>query len=264
MRKFPFQWFFIAVALAAVLYLFGPWREEATGEAARPVLRIATEGAYAPFNYVDASGQLAGFDIEIGRTLCAQMQVECAFQAVAWDGLIPGLLENRYDVILASMLITPERRAQVAFTQPYYRTPSRFAAHKDFKIADVSPKAMADMTLGAQRGTVQAAYLAAHYQDFRLYDTVDEALLDLAAKRVIAVLGEQVHFHGWLASDAGACCELVGPELRDPAAFGEGTGIAVRLQDQELLAKLDAALLAIKADGRYGAINARYFPFSIE
>lgn len=247
----------IILALASTYY----WLRPAPSNKA--YLRIATEGAYAPFNFVAADGRLTGFDIDIGQALCERMNRQCEFTAVPWDGLIPGLLEKRYDVILASMLITEERKAIINFTNPYYRTPSRFVVHKG-EVSDISSQAMADMTIGAQRGTAQARYLEGRYQDFRLYETADDALAELANKRLNAVLGEQVHIHAWLGGDAGRCCEMVGPELRDPKDFGEGTGIAVRKEDQELLGLLNAALIAIKKDGTYRRINARYFPFSIE
>ena len=107
-----------------------------------PTLRIATEGAYPPFNYFTADGKLAGFDIEIGRALCAKMQAKCTFVAQDWDGIIPALLANKYDVIIASMFITAERRQKVDFTEPYQKSAMTFVVPKDSTLTDFSPAAM--------------------------------------------------------------------------------------------------------------------------
>ena len=102
----------LAFAAAAVI-VFG------TAATAQEKLRLGTEGAYPPFNFIDSSGTVTGFDVEIGLALCAQMGVECEVVAQDWDGIIPGLLAKKYDLIIASMFITDERKKQVAFTDPY-------------------------------------------------------------------------------------------------------------------------------------------------
>lgn len=122
-------------------------------------IRIGTEGAYPPFNYYTADGQLAGFDIEIGKALCSEMKVECEFVAQDWDGIIPALLAGKYDMILASMFITDARKQQVAFSEPYQASAMTFVVDKQSGIKDVSPEAMKGMIIGAQGSTTQAEYL---------------------------------------------------------------------------------------------------------
>lgn len=227
-------------------------------------VRIGTEGAYPPFNSVDSTGQLVGFDIEIGKALCEKMKVECTFVAQDWDGIIPALLANKYDVILASMAITDERKQKVAFTIPYYQTPGNFIAPKDTKITDISPEAMKGKTIGAQSSTTGASYLEDKYKgaDIKLYPTQDEANADLANGRLDAVLADKFVLYEWIEkSPDGKCCKFVGPDLM--GVNPDGTGIAVRKDDNELREKLNAAIKEIVADGTYQKINAKYFPFSI-
>ena len=108
-----------------------PEATEATSASTGDVLRIGTEGAYAPFNYTNADGTLGGFDVEIANALCADMQVTCEIIAQDWDGIIPGLKAGKYDAIVAAMSVTPERSQQVSFTDPYFSNALVFLAKKD-------------------------------------------------------------------------------------------------------------------------------------
>jgi len=227
-------------------------------------VRIGTEGAYPPFNSVDSSGQLVGFDIDIAKALCAKMKVECTFVAQDWDGIIPALQAKKYDAIVASMSITDERKKAVAFTDPYYLTPGNFIAPKDTKITDISPAAMKGKTIGAQSSTTGGTYLEDKYKgaDIKLYPTQDEANADLAAGRLDAVLADKFVLYEWLEkSEPGKCCKFVGADLTD--VNPDGTGIAVRKEDNELREAFNKAIKEIVADGTYKTINAKYFPFPI-
>ncbi len=230
------------------------------------MVRIGTEGAYPPFNYYDSNKELQGFDVEIAKAICDKMAVKCEFVAQDWDGIIPALLANKYDAIVASMSITEERKKQVDFTDKYYNTPARFIVRKDADNKDVSPEGLKGKTVGAQSATIHANYLEGEYPDseLKLYGTQDEANLDLVAGRLDAVLADSIVLYEWLEkTDDGKCCEFVGEPLTDPTYFGDGAGIAVRKEDQDLKKMMNDALAAIIEDGTYEKINQKYFPFSI-
>ena len=231
-------------------------------------IRIASEGAYPPFNMLNADNQLEGFDVDVARAVCAAAKVSCEFVAQDWEGLIPALLAGKFDVVFASMSITAERRKVVAFSERYYASPALFVADKTSGLMDSSPRALAGRTLGAKSGTVNARYLEEVYAPagakVKLYATQEEANLDLSAGRLDAVLADKLVMLPWLKNAGdGDCCQVIGHDLADPAYFGEGVGAALRKQDADLKALIDGALAQIRADGTYERINARYFPFSI-
>lgn len=243
-----------AVSLVAVATL------GSTGAMAADKIRIATEGAYAPFNMVDDKGQLVGFDVDIAKALCKQMKADCKIVAQDWDGIIPGLLGRKYDAIIASMSITPERSKVVDFTNPYYSNVLAFVAPKSTKL-DTSKAGLKGLTIGAQRATVASQYLEDHLADtvkIKLYDTQDNAYLDLAAGRLDGLLSDKFPAYDWLKTKDGQGFEFKGKDVDT----NDKIGIAIRKGDP-LKAKFNKALKAIVADGTYAKINAKYFPFSI-
>lgn len=228
-------------------------------------LVIGTEGAYPPFNFIDAAGKIGGFDVDIGMALCAEMKVECDVVSQDWDGIIPALQAKKFDFMIASMFITPERAEKVAFTKAYYKAPMTHIAPKGAGITDFTAEGMKGKTIGAQSGTTQAEYAAATYPDadIKLYPTQDEVNLDMVNGRLDLSVGDMLPMMAWLKTDDGACCELIGKPIADEKWIGKGAGIAVRLEDKELVEKLNAAIDAIRANGTYQTINAKYFPIDI-
>ncbi|MEQ8656133.1 MAG: ABC transporter substrate-binding protein [Hyphomicrobiales bacterium] len=251
----------IAIAAIATLGIVGG----ATSVSAQDVVRIGTEGAYPPFNYTDSDGNLVGFEIELANALCEEMNVTCELVAQDWDGIIPALLANRYDAIMASMSITEERMEIVDFSDKYYQTPARFAMRDGSEITDTSPQALAGMTIGAQSATIHANFLEDVYSesDIRLYPTQDEANLDLAAGRIDLILADSIVLYEWMQTDDGSCCTFIGDAYNDPAYFGFGVGAAVRQGDDELRERFNAAIAAVIENGTYQEISDKYFPFSV-
>ncbi|MFP1643285.1 ABC transporter substrate-binding protein [Pontitalea aquivivens] len=236
-----------------------------TAAAAEP-LRLGTEGAYPPFNYIESDGTIAGFDVEIGQELCKRIGAECEVVAQDWDGIIPGLLARKYDFIIASMFITEDRKQQVDFTDPYYMAAMTHVVPKDAGITEFTNESLAGKVIGAQSGTTQADYITATYPDadIRLYPTQDEVNLDMVSGRIDLQVGDMLPMLDWTTkSGDGACCELAGEPITDPAFVGEGVGIALRQEDDDLRERLNKALQDIRADGTYKAINDKYFAIDV-
>ncbi|AKH19169.1 ABC transporter substrate-binding protein [Sedimenticola thiotaurini] len=228
-------------------------------------IRMGTEGAYPPFNLIDKNGELAGFDVEIGKALCAAMKAECEWVTSDWEGIIPALLSKKFDTIIASMSITEERKEKVAFTDKYYTTPVRFARAKgtDFEISD---EALKGKIVGVQASTVAENFLRGRFGDIvevRAYGTQDEANLDLLSGRVDLLLADSFVLGEFLKSESGQAAEFVGPGYTDKKYLGEGIGIAVRKEDTALLEKLNQAIKQIREDGTYARINDKYFDFDV-
>ena len=229
-------------------------------------VRLGTEGAYPPFNWIDENGDLRGFDIEIGNALCAAARFECTWVVQDWDGIIPGLLAKKYDAIVASMSITEERKEKVDFTAKYYNTPAKFVRKKGSGI-EISRAGLDGLSVGVQRATIHENFLRDNYGDIvtiKAYATQGEANLDFTAGRVDLLLADSlVLLEGLLGTPEGRDAEFVGPDFMDPRWFGEGVGIAVRKGDADLVAALNQAIADIRADGTYQRINAAYFAFDV-
>ena len=241
-----------AAAVAAALTV--------SGASAQETLKIGSEGAYPPFNMKDASGNLIGFDIDIANALCEEMKVECTFVTQDWDGMIPALQNKKFDAIVASMSITEERLKAVDFTDPYYSNKLQYVAKKDAEL-DTSNEAMKSKTIGAQRATIAAEWLEKNVPGAKvtLYDTQENAWLDLEAGRTDAVLADVYPAYEWLQSDTGKNFEFKG----EPVFDDDKIGIAIRKEDSDLRDRINAALKTIMDNGTYDKINEKYFPFSI-
>lgn len=226
-------------------------------------IRIATEGAYPPFNFTDTDGSLKGFDVDIANALCEEMKAKCTIVAQDWDGIIPGLMANKYDAIIASMSITEERKQQIDFTNKYYTTPLAVIAPKEGDVKGVSVEDLKDKVVGAQASTTQANYATDVYEkagiDVKLYPTQEEAAADLQNGRIDALISDKFVVVDWLNGDGKDCCTMIG----DVPGTETETGIGIRKGDDALKEKFNEAIDALVANGTYAKIVAKYFPFDI-
>ncbi len=248
------QWFFVAAACMAQL----AWAQSNT-------LRVGVEGAYPPFSEIGTDGKLKGFDIDIANAVCERLKQSCTLVQAEFDALIPALRAKKFDAIVASMSITPERKKSVDFSDKYYQTPARMVARADAKL-DVSAAGLKGKKIGVQRTTIHDRFATTTFKQSEIvrYAKQDEVFLDMASGRVDATLVDAVAADvGFLKTPAGKGYAFIGPVYTDPAFFGEGAGIAVRLGDKALRDKINAALAAMLADGSYKKMAAKYFDFDV-
>jgi polar amino acid transport system substrate-binding protein len=206
---------------------------------AQETVRIATEGAYAPWNFLNDAGEPAGFEIDLGNAICAKAAITCEFIINDWDSIIPNLLAGNYDVIMAGMSITDERLDTIDFTQNYFPPdPSLFVAAAG---AGIDPTALEGKRVGVQGGTIQAAYaeenLAAK-NTVVSFGTADQAMADLAAGNLDTIIADGAYLEPVVAASSGA---------------------RLRKDEAELKTKFDDALTALKADGTVDKLIAQWF-----
>ena len=237
-------------------------------QASALTIRFGSDASYAPFEFTTPEGEITGFDIEIAKAMCEELKATCTFQNQDWDGIIPGLLAGKYDVIASSLDITEERQKSVAFTQKIWQAPSRFVA-KEGSTLQTTPEGLKGVAIGVQQGTSQDFYVTKHYKDsvIKRYKSLEAAQNDLVNKRVEVVFADGFTVtDGFLKKPAGAGFAQLGEDVTsaaDKAILGDGTGFAVRKDDTELLAKLNQAFEAVRASGKYKTIADKYFEFDI-
>lgn len=267
-----------ALAAAFTTLTFGT---VAFAQSAPTEIKIATEGAYAPWNFTNANGQLDGLEIELANDLCARMKVKCTIVAQDWDGLIPSLTVGKFDVIMAGMFITPKRLETIDLTQPYAVDPSGFAVAKDSELGklglsaerfDMSNEAEAMAAIeklkpilkgkivGVQAATTMLDFVKKYFGDtveVREYKTTEQHDLDLAAGRIDAIFAQQTALAATLAKPEFADYTVAGPGFVG-GLFGMGTGAGLRKEDTKLKEMLNAAIDSAIADGTIKRISEKW------
>jgi len=247
----------LAAAFAAALAAPAAAQTVKVGIAAEP---------YPPFASPDAGGNWVGWEVELIGAVCAAAELQCEIVPVAWDGIIPALTAGQIDAIMASMSITEERMKTIDFSDKYYNTPTVIATAKGSGIAP-TPEGLAGKIIGVQVATVHEAYVnkyfAAGAAEVKVYQTQDEANQDLAAGRIDATQADSIALDAFIASEAGACCEIVGAVADDKDVLGLGVGVGLRQGEADLKAKFNAGIAKVIADGTYDKISAGYFASSI-
>lgn len=267
-------------ALTAVLTTLALAQPVLAQDAQKPI-KIATEGAYAPWNFTTADGKLDGLEVELANDLCARMKVTCEIVSQDWDGLIPSLTVGKFDVIMASMFITPKRLETIDFTQPYAVDPSGFAVAKDsdlgklgvstekFKLEDEAAAIaaidklkplMKGKIVGVQAATTNLDFVKKYFGDtveIREYKTTEQHDLDLAAGRIDALFAQQTALAATLAKPEFADYTIAGPGFVG-GVFGLGTGAGLRKEDTKLKDMLNAAIDSAIADGTIKRISEKW------
>ncbi len=247
-------------------------------------IRIGTEGAYPPWNNLNSAGELEGAEIDFGNEACSRMAVECEWVTQDWDGIIPALLNGKYDIIIAGMSITEERKEKVNFTTGYMTDGARFAVLKDSGLADMKITGMSKVNLNNAGGKEQAAigqlisamngktvcvqsstihqnFVEKHMAgavELKLYQSVDDHNLDLAAGRCDAILADVGSIIDFMEAGGGVDVAFTGPTFSG-GVFGDGVGGAVRKEDTDILEMWNKVIADMSADGTTAKITQKWF-----
>jgi polar amino acid transport system substrate-binding protein len=255
-----------ALSGAGVPGFWDPGRRQDRPELpAAMVIRFLTETDYPPFDFADASGNPAGFNVDLARSLCEELRVACTVQMRRFDTLVDALASNQGDAIIASVAPTPDTRARMEFTDPYYRSPARFVARRDSAISEIAPERLEGTKVGVIAGTAHEAYLRTFFTgaEQHAYPTADAAFAALRSGQIELLFGDGIKLAFWLnGSDSGNCCAFRGGPFLESRYFGEGIGIAVRRGNDPLRQALNYALFQLWEKGRYIDLWLRYFPVS--
>ncbi|WP_339109375.1 transporter substrate-binding domain-containing protein [Thioclava sp. GXIMD4216] len=218
----------------------------ASAALAQDVVRMGTEGAYPPYNYIDDNGQVAGFERELGDELCARAELTCEWVTNDWDSIIPNLLSGNYDTIMAGMNITEERAKTIDFTENY--TPP--AASKYLALDETTD--LKGAMVAAQVNTLQSEYVASAGQTLMEFATLDDSVAAVRNGEADAVFAdydalkpfaEQGDLH-WVGKDV---------------QLGDGVGMGLRKSDTALKAKFNTAIESMKKDGTLNELIVKYF-----
>ncbi|MCD2184805.1 lysine/arginine/ornithine ABC transporter substrate-binding protein [Rhizobium sp. GN54] len=247
---------------------------------------IATEGAYAPWNFSGPNGALEGFEIDLAKVLCERMKVECEIVAQNWDGIIPSLTAKKYDAIMAAMSVTPKREEVIAFSTPYAAGINGFAVAADSPLADMpgtgesysldSEAAEAQKRIdeiaallkgkavGVQGSTTASTFMEAYFKDgvdIRAYKTTEEHNFDLVSGRLDAVLANATVLAAALEKPDMQGAKLSGP-LFSGGVFGV-IAVGLRKEDTALKAQFDEAIKGALADGTIKELSIKWFKVDV-
>ena len=240
--------------------------------ASAETLRVGTECTYHPFNYRDSSGQLQGYDVDVAKEVAVRIGAKINFVCQKWDGMIPALLANKFDLIVASMSITNKRKKKIDFSFPYRVSIGQFigAKSKNLKLfnadGSVNRNGFNGVRIGIERATTYDNWIQAKVPnaDIAYYDSNEAMYLDLKAGRVDAIMTNPMKaFLRFLSKPDGAGYEVVGPQLAEEEYFGIGVGIGLRKGNDALLSRLDVALKSMAKDGSLERFAKKIFPFTI-
>jgi len=271
-RLTPARWLVAAAVLGALLGgaplcaqapSAAPEAETDQTLSRRAVIRFLTEGDYPPFNYLDEDNVLTGFNVDIARSVCLELAAACDIQVRPWSELIPALRRGEADAIIASHAISQTMLKAVDVTDRYYHTPGRFAGPRTASRLEVTPEGLEGKRIAVAKGSAHEAYLRAFFSDssIRAFETPELARDALITGAVDLLFDDGINLVFWLNGTASkGCCDFKGGPFSEPKYFGDGVGVVVGREDQQLKTLINAALKHIRATGRYEELLLRYFP----
>ncbi len=240
--------------------------------ASAETLRVGMECTYAPFNFKTASGELDGYDVDVAKGVANLIGADVKYVCQKWSGMIPALLANKFDLVVASMSITDKRKEKMDFSVPYRISVGRLVGAKkaNLKLFDSKGMPMADsfsgLKVGLERSSTYASWFEAKLPDAKVmfYDSSETLYLDLENGRTDMIMTNPMKAHlKFLSKDNGKGFEFVSPAIEEEKYFGIGVGIGLRKGNDALLVRLNKAVTTLSNDGSLEKYSLKYFPFAI-
>ncbi|ALQ47983.1 TPA: ABC transporter substrate-binding protein [Raoultella ornithinolytica] len=230
-------------------------------------IRFGVDPTFAPFEWKDPQGKLAGFDIDLGNAICQQLQAKCVWVESNFDGIIPALKARKFDAILSGMYMTEKRKEQIGFSDKLYNGPVFLVARKN-TLTGNTPEQLKGKTIGVEQGSAQETYVNQHWRPAGInivaYQGADSVVRDLESGRIDgAVLSGMMADYSFLQQPQGKDFAFVGGHLQDDKLFGAGAAIGLRKEDDALRQEINRAIAQILADGTYKKLSGKYFSFDV-
>jgi polar amino acid transport system substrate-binding protein len=235
----------------------------------RVVVRFLTESDFPPFNFYDEDGVLVGFNVDVARAICLELDTACDIKVRPWGELLPALKRGEADAVIAAHAVTPEALAMVDFTDRYFYTPGRFVGRlgaEGDEPVEMTPEGLDGKRIGVAKNTAHEAFLKAFFRSsaIKSYETPDLARDALIQNQVDYVFDDGISLIFWLHGTASKrCCEMKGGPYLEPKYFGDGIAVAVPKNDQQIKTLINGALARLRADGRLDELVERYFPVKV-
>jgi polar amino acid transport system substrate-binding protein len=235
-------------------------------------LRVGMECTYAPFNYRTSEGKLEGYDVDVARGISEIIGVDFEYVCQEFDGMIPALLANKFDLIIASMSITDKRKQQIDFSSPYRTSVGRLVGPvgKNWQLFDAKGQPIADAfhgrRIGVERASTYFDWFSAKLPKANLvmYDTNEAMYLDLKNGRVDMIMTNPMKAYlSFLSGEGKGKYGFIGPEVNEPKFFGPGVGVGLRKGNEELRDKVSAAIRQLIREGKLKQYALKIFPFQI-
>ena len=232
-----------------------------------PRLRFLTTVDFPPFNFIDSSGRLSGFHIDLARAICRKLDVvvKCQIQALPWVELESALKRKDGEAIIAGIAVTADSRDQYAFSRTYLQFAARFVALKAKAPAEPLHETLKGAKVAVVAGSAHQKMLRDYFPEATAvpFQTQDEMLKAVKAGSVEAAFGDGMRLGFWLAgSESGDCCRFSGGPYLAPEYLGAGLAIAAAPDNAKLVAAFDYALHELNLDGTFAELYLRYFPVS--
>ncbi len=226
-------------------------------------IRFITEADYPPFHYLDSTGTLVGFNIDVAWGICTALKVRCTVRRVPWEKMAEELENGKADAAIASHRISAANRLNFHFTERYYDTPARFVMRKESGIGEPSPKSLTGQAVAVLKGTAHEAYLRTFFPkaDIQVFDNRLVAREALRTGKVSALFGDGIVLSFWLDGQSSRkCCRFFGGPYTEPKYFGNGIGIAVKKGNYPLAHILNYGLDQVRTLGLFVKLYRRHFP----